>query len=87
MTNKDEFSPGVEYRHLSEVEVAYKYFDWGFYLGRRNVSLETMTKDEIKGVLQEYPFQFKNETLAEMERKRKYEYAKRMSYDDLVRGM
>ena len=63
------------------VGVAYKYFDWGFYLGRRNVSLETMTKDEIMQVLRESPFGFSDETLEDMDRRRRYEYAKQKSYE------
>ena len=66
----------VDYKALSEVEFAYKYFDWEFYLGRRNISIETMTKDEILEVLSQEPFGFSSKTLKELENDRKREFVK-----------
>ncbi len=70
----------TDYKSLTEAEFAYKYFDWEFYLGRRDINLERMTKDEIIEVLKAHPFYFRDITLRDIEKKARYDYARSMGY-------
>lgn len=87
MKNKDEFKPSTPYKHLTEVEFAYKYWDWEFYFNWRGLSVETMTKDEVCEVLHNKPYGFSDKTLKEMDKYRKYDYAQQKSYENLTKGM
>lgn len=64
----------VDYYTMTEVDFAYKYFDWEFYLARRNMSVETMSEEEVLDALREYPFHFSDKTIAEINRQNKYNF-------------
>ena len=70
----------TDYKRLPEIEFAKKYFDWKFYSKHNEIPI----KNESDCYDYLMKLGFGHDTLYKKEEKERKEYAKQMSYDNLV---
>ena len=80
----------MPYQLLSEVELAKKYFDWQFYSKQKNRP-PIKSQGDLTRYLLEIGFKLQDDkhktSIYEQEKKKKEEYAKQMSFENLTKGM
>ena len=88
--DKDKDHEPMPYQLLSEVELAKKYFDWQFYSKQKNRP-PIKSQGDLTRYLLEIGFKLQDDkhktSIYEQEKKKKEEYAKQMSFENLTKGM
>jgi len=81
----------MEYQLLTEVDLAKKYFDWSFYHKQKPDREPIKTDGDLTRYLLSIGFKCEDDenktSIYAQEQKKKKEYAEKMSFENLTRGM